>query len=536
VEENAVRDFADWLARVPVDTSSPPLSEQAFLDQLRAAAHDWLEPSSPHPADYMFGSPPAALGSTDALLRAALRLWVTELRPLWRARYGCGPTPAIPGGPDDAVLLAALDLRVHSADQSADADVVIVEDARPLLLSLRMVQELITQNPAPEPASSVVAAGSFGLAPVVGTDTAYARADHSHGTPVLPPLVGDAAGPIGGNQVVGLRGAAIEATAPVLHDVLARTAAGTWAPTRLPQPGAALPAALAFGNAGSAGTQADYARRDHVHPLPTLAPLPTVDGDATGELKALRVVGLRGRPVADVEPDPAGGQALVFDATQGWMPKKIDAGGGAGPAAATQAPPGLAFGGIGTVGTRIDYARGDHSHTLPVLPALGGDLSGSLGGAFVDRLQKVPLKAAEPQAGDALVFDGKAWVPGAGIGPVAAGQVTVALQTSGAAATIDFSTGPAKAGATGNSGTQLACEVLCSGIADAKGARTGFVVKLTSMFNIESPHFPMLNGAVTVVDAETIRFVVVLMAGKAFPAGKYQFQFEVSRFAPFKAP
>lgn len=297
-----MRDFADWLAKVPVGTSSPPLSEQAFLDQLRAAAHDWLAPSSPHPGDFMFGSPPAAFGSSDALLRAALRLWVTELRPLWRAKYGCGPTPPPRAAPAIAVLLAALDLRVHSADQSADAEVVVVEDARPLLLSLRMVQELITQNPAPEPANSVVAAGGFGLAPAVGSSTAYARADHSHGTPVLPPLAGDAAGSIGANQVVGLRSAAIEATAPVQHDVLARTAAGTWAPTRLPQPGAALPAALAFGNPGAAGTQADYARRDHVHPLPPLPALPSVDGDVTGEFNELRVVGLRGRPVADVEP------------------------------------------------------------------------------------------------------------------------------------------------------------------------------------------------------------------------------------------
>lgn len=145
------------------------------------------------------------------------------------------------------------------------------------------------------------------------------------------------------------------------------------------------------------------------------------------------------------------------------------------------------------------------------------------------------MQAEKPLPGDALVFDGKAWVPGAGIGAVGAGQITVALQATGATASVDYSAGPVKTAPAGNSGTQLAVEVICSGIADAAGERSGFAVKLTSVLNIESPHFPMLADAVKVVDA-TIRFVVVLMAGKAFPAGRYQFQFEVSRFVPFKAP
>jgi hypothetical protein len=36
------------------------------------------------------------------------------------------------------------------------------------------------------PASSVVSETSFGLSPVVGTDTNYARQDHSHGSPTIP--------------------------------------------------------------------------------------------------------------------------------------------------------------------------------------------------------------------------------------------------------------------------------------------------------------------------------------------------------------
>lgn len=36
------------------------------------------------------------------------------------------------------------------------------------------------------PASSVVSETSFGLSPVVGTSTDYARGDHSHGSPTIP--------------------------------------------------------------------------------------------------------------------------------------------------------------------------------------------------------------------------------------------------------------------------------------------------------------------------------------------------------------
>ena len=522
-EENAVRDFADWLARVPVDIASPPLSDEAFQQQLRDAAQAWLQPTSPPPGDFMFGSPPAGLGTTDELLRAALRLWTTELRPLWRARFGCGPNPVAPGGRSDTLLLAALQLSVHG-DRRADTAVAIDETTRPVLLSLRMVQELIAQNAAPEPASSVEAALAFGLAPEVGGDPAYARADHQHGTPVLPLLAGDVEGPIEANEVVALRGDLIAQTAPADEDVLVFRA-GQWEPEHLQQPSDAVPTALTLTDPGVPGTALDFSRADHKHALPAL---PTLAGDVTGAIGSNTVERLRGVLVDPAAPTTAGQvltaqplasglgwkatslpagpqpgavsaqtefglppnngaqntafaradhshgtptlsgdvsalvvnnvqetrverlqgqelrntapvdkQVLTFNGTS-WGP--ADAAGGSGPPAGTTAPPALAFGVAGAVGTGAAYALSNHTHTLPALPALpalpelGGDLSGAIGDGFIERLQKVPLKAPSPTKGDVLSFDGQAWIPApAGTGAdrgmaiIAAGEVAFTM-------------------------------------------------------------------------------------------------------------
>lgn len=433
IEENAIRDFADWLARVPVDPSSPPLSEADFLAQLRDAALAWLEPSSPHPADFMFGSPPATLGSTDDLMRAALRLWVTELRPLWRARYGCGPNPSAPGGVDDAVLLAALNLQVHKADQTADADVDVAEDARPVLLSLRMVQELITQNPAPEPAHSVEPALDFGLSPATGSDTAYARADHQHGTPVLPLLAGEVTGPLTANSVTLLRGHAFTG-APGAGDVLALNTSALWEPRSLPQAATAVTAAQRFGlnpDPGAAATTR-YAKADHTHGTPAL------NGDVAavlnGAVQEMRVVGLQGRKVLATAPQNR--QVLTFNGSD-WAP--ADPAGSTGPAPGTTPPPGLSFGGTGVVGTGTAYALANHTHSLPAaptLPAPGGDLSGTLDTATIASLQRQPLKATQPKKGDLLSFDGSAWVPSTGGAVIAvAGAVAFTLEKGQVSAT-----------------------------------------------------------------------------------------------------
>lgn len=71
------------------------------------------------------------------------------------------------------------------------------------------------------PASSVVSETTFGLSPVVGTSTDYARGDHSHGTP----------------------------TVPLASSVVSETA---------------------FGQSSAVGTSTNVARQDHTHGTPAV--------------------------------------------------------------------------------------------------------------------------------------------------------------------------------------------------------------------------------------------------------------------------
>lgn len=514
IEEDAIRDFADWLAQVPVASSSPPLGEADFLDQLRAAAMDWLQPVSPSPADYMFGSPPASLGSSDALLQAALRLWVTELRPLWRAKYGCGPLPTAPGGPDDAVLLAALDLRVFAVDKRAEPDVHIVEDMRPVLLSLRLVQELITQNPAPEAATSVEAALSFGMAPVLGTDTAYARADHHHGTPPLPPppvLGGDAVGPVANNQVVALRGVPLELAAPLAAgQVLTVQAAGSglrWQPVTppvpppppppVPTPGA-VQAQTSFGLGSGDGGSANFARADHTHGTPSLSGDVVTQG--SGSAQQTRVQRLQGRDVSNAAP--ANGQVLRFNAGV-WGPADPPAGGG-------------------------------------TVPPLGGDLSGAVSTAFVESLQRVPLKARTPVRGDVLTFDGDAWVPGAAsaggvasIEIVSAGVIELNMETTPNRVQVLVSAQRDSARLLRVLANQAELEITAGDVPDARGPKKGFMVKLTPVWNDKTPVLAYV-GSVRVGGVDSLRVGVVLFS-QDFGRSVYQVHYEISRYQPFEA-
>jgi hypothetical protein len=470
-EEMAVRDFADWIARLPVDSGSPPQSEADFLAALRAAAMAWLAPTSPPPPeDFMLGLPPPGIETTDGLLRAALRLWTTELRPLWRARFGCGPGATAPAGDDDAVLLATLHLQVAPEDlQVVLASIVLDESRRPVLLSLRMVQELIAQNPAPEPGTGVVEETDYGRRASAGASTAYARADHSHGSPPLPTLAGDATGPVGATVVERLRGRTIEVTVPATGDVLALTGTNTWAPKAMPQPAGTLPAGLAFGGAGAVGSNVGYARADHVHPLPALTP------------------------------------------------------------AATTPPTTLAFGDTPAVGTETTYARADHRHGAASLPALAGDVTGAIGNVGVVRLRGVPLAKNEPVAGQLLLFDGKAWVPG-GVEPFSSGIVTVKPAANALAATVTAS-GPARAKASRINPTTMEVVVELREIADADGSRKGFTGHLTPEWNEKSPVLAYLRG-IEVAAADVVLLTFVIFASGELPNTLHRVHFTMHRFVP----
>ncbi|MFN0186457.1 MAG: hypothetical protein ACKVQR_21805 [Aquabacterium sp.] len=77
--------------------------------------------------------------------------------------------------------------------------------------------------------------------------------------------------------------------------------------------------------------------------------------------------------------------------------------------AAVSGPP--AFDSASEAGTAADYARADHAHGLPPLPALAGDVAGALGEARVTGLQGTPVATNKPVPGNVLIYNGTRWGP-----------------------------------------------------------------------------------------------------------------------------
>jgi hypothetical protein len=134
--DDAVRSLQMWLRAIEiVDAPGGTLSLEDFLAALRSAALGVSPPSG------TLASPPQPLqvhrSEAAEFLQAALGVWVTELRPLWQT---VAPL-------DDAVLLAEIEVpliaqpdgRWHAADLS---HIVVRTDRRPILLPLRLVQQL----------------------------------------------------------------------------------------------------------------------------------------------------------------------------------------------------------------------------------------------------------------------------------------------------------------------------------------------------------------------------------------------------------
>ena len=162
LEEDAIRDFVSWLREVEIADFNPAPGElETFLQAIRDALCGVTSPPE-SPPDFFYGSPPAGLRIPRRLLcewmRAALRLWVTDLRPLWQAQ--CAPQKACACGgpcgchgsgaqPDDmacdCLLLAAVRIkRGSSGITGAELD----EEHRPYVVHLRMLQELLLCGPS----------------------------------------------------------------------------------------------------------------------------------------------------------------------------------------------------------------------------------------------------------------------------------------------------------------------------------------------------------------------------------------------------
>lgn len=253
-EERALRDFCEWLRLIDMtDSTVTSVKLDRFLDEIRRAAAPWYSPPSASPPDdFMFGSPPTTLrvnpGDAPRYLRAAFHLWVTELRPKWFARwYGCAPDAKEPAPLEDCVLLGEVQVGLlfdagTSAFKAVDSNLPpVVEDDRPYILHLRMLQEWLIGGASalpigsgavgPVPGSPITPETTFGLSPNDGRSPNYARADHAHGTPELPAPGGDIGGTIM-NAIVGrLRGIEVVNTAGAAGNVLMLSTVPTVPPT-----------------------------------------------------------------------------------------------------------------------------------------------------------------------------------------------------------------------------------------------------------------------------------------------------------------
>lgn len=182
-EEDASRDFVRWLrANVEVDDLDPsPGGDPATWSQaLASAVQPWLDAGTASPplsppasfstlGDYLFDLPaPGVVIGRDQLgefLRVALRFWVTELRPLWMAMR-CHQAQA---ADIDCLLLARVDFEVTWIGGSptgawevtgSPPTVAVIEDARPVLADLRLMQEWLLGGVAGPPEAPPVAPAS----------------------------------------------------------------------------------------------------------------------------------------------------------------------------------------------------------------------------------------------------------------------------------------------------------------------------------------------------------------------------------------
>ena len=82
-----------------------------------------------------------------------------------------------------------------------------------------------------------------------------------------------------------------------------------------------------------------------------------------------------------------------------------------GPAPASTVVSGTSFGQGAAVGASLNYAREDHTHGTPTLPALGGDVTGSIGANTVGGLQGRNVASTAPATGNLLAWNGSSWSP-----------------------------------------------------------------------------------------------------------------------------
>jgi hypothetical protein len=191
-EEDVLRQFVNWLRTLTFGTAGPFMSPEDFETLIRGAlkvvaASPSSPPSSPLSSPLSGGaalillSPLGSMNLDPTLgaeyYRAAFRVWIEELRPNVHAVCACsggccgGATDANePPKADECLLLARINIPVVRSSGNWVVDdlgtIDIDESRRPMLLHLRMLQELLVQSPAALGGAAgprVVAAGLVGV-------------------------------------------------------------------------------------------------------------------------------------------------------------------------------------------------------------------------------------------------------------------------------------------------------------------------------------------------------------------------------------
>jgi hypothetical protein len=197
-EEDLLREYVNWLRTLAFSSGGPYVTVAAFEQTLRGVAKSMAAVTSP-PSTIHFpvGSPLASLrldpAHANEYYQVAFRVWIEAIRPLVHplcadgCACGCGGTTETTPKADECLLLARVNVPVQLSSGnwivSNPANITIDESRRPMLLHLRMLQELFTSGalvPAQAARSRVVAAGSVSgatqEAPVFGLLTVAVQA------------------------------------------------------------------------------------------------------------------------------------------------------------------------------------------------------------------------------------------------------------------------------------------------------------------------------------------------------------------------
>jgi len=204
-EETAIREYCVWLRNLIEtvdDSSGTALAPGSFIGEMRSMIRLISSPPEDLSAA-LSASPPQTLqvkrSDMPEMLRAAMLVWVTDVRPLFRVQgpwkyeqCGCaGATiPSVNSdAADDRILLAKIMLPVvHNAientwsvDETAllpDPDSYIDQTERPYVLSVRMAQEMLLymQEAATAPAPALPSVSMVAAAGIV-------RGDNGNGQP-----------------------------------------------------------------------------------------------------------------------------------------------------------------------------------------------------------------------------------------------------------------------------------------------------------------------------------------------------------------